>query len=121
MLPPVSPASEPPGHAAHQSPTARPRRDTRVPYRVPCRVRLIDTATGEARAVVGETVNLSGAGLSVQLPVEAPVGTWVETLVLNPAGDPMFLCGHVAHVRRTLSSSFEIGVRMAREGQRAMI
>ncbi len=121
MSPATSSASESLGHAARNGAASRPRLDPRVPYRVPCRVRLVDVATGEVRAVVGQTVNISSTGLAVQLPIEAPIGTWVETLVLTPAGDPMFLCGHVAHTRRTLASAFELGVTMAREGDRAML
>ncbi len=103
--------------AAAGRPVARERRRqaravTRRPYRVPCRVRLVDTATGEVRTVVGETINISRAGVALQLATDVPVGTWVETLLPHPTGNPMFLCGTVVHSRRTLAANYEIGVRM---------
>lgn len=131
MSVPLMPANEIASHAAHESsgpaahagalPASRTPRSRRTPYRVPCRVRLVDVATGEVRAVVGETLNISAGGLAVQLPTEVPIGTWVETLVLQPTGDPMFLSGHVIHTRRTLASNFEIGVTMQVEKHRAFI
>ncbi len=82
----------------------------RTPYRVPCRVRLVDPQTGEVRTVAGQTVNISAGGLSLQITVEPDPGTWVETLVPHPNGEPMFVCGRVVHVRRTTAASFELGV-----------
>jgi len=100
-------------HSIKPVPSA-PGRPTRVsrrtPYRVPCRVRLVDAATGQARSVVGETVNISSRGVALQVAVDAPIGTWVETLVDHPNGDPLLLCGTVVHSRRTLTSSYELGV-----------
>jgi hypothetical protein len=90
------------------------REDCRAPYRIPCRVRLVNAETGEVRSVAGETVNLSRRGMALQLGVDVPVGTWVETLVLHPNGDPMFLCGTVLHSRRTMAANFEIGVKTDR-------
>jgi hypothetical protein len=86
------------------------RADRRTPYRIPCRVRLVDADTGEVRTVVGETVNLSPRGVALQLSVDVPLGTWVETLVPHLNGDPLFLCGKVVHSRRTMMANFEIGV-----------
>jgi hypothetical protein len=79
-------------------------------YRMPCRVRLVDPETGEVRTVVGETVNISKSGMAVQVSLQVPVGTWVETLVPHPNGDPMFLCGKVVRTRRTMTAGFEVGV-----------
>ena len=90
------------------------RADRRAPYRIPCRVRLVNTETGEVRTVAGETVNLSSRGLAIQVGMDVPIGTWVETLVLHPNGDPMFLCGTVIHTRRTMTANFEVGVRTDR-------
>lgn len=87
------------------------QRARRVPYRVPCRVRLVDPTTGESRRVMGETLNISSGGVSLQIAVDAAIGTWVETMVLHPNGDPMFLCGSVIHCRRTLAASYEVGVQ----------
>ncbi len=89
----------------------RSRRMTRrTPYRVPCRVRLIDPDTGEVRTITGQTVNISSGGLSVQIGLQPATGTWVETLVPRPTGEPMFVCGRVVHVRQTMTASFELGV-----------
>ena len=93
------------------SPSADPRRvERRTPHRVPCRVRLVDAETGKVRTVVGETVNLSDCGVAMNVSVDAPIGTWVETLVPAQDGDPMFICGRVRHVRRTMCANFELGV-----------
>lgn len=105
--------SNPPTAACRMTTGERRRRgngDRRVPYRVPCRVRLVDPKTGEVRTVVGETVNISTHGLAVQIGTEVPLGTWVETLVPHPNGEPMFVCGTVVHTRRTLSTNVELGV-----------
>ena len=88
--------------------------EPRVAYRVPCRVRLVDPVSGEVRNVIGETLNVSRGGMSLQISVNVAVGTWVETMVAHPCGEPMFLTGTVAHCRRTLAASFEIGVRATR-------
>jgi hypothetical protein len=90
------------------------RVEPRTPYRIPCRVRLVDSTTGEVRTVVGETVNLSRRGMALHIAIDVPLGTWVETLVAHPNGDPMFLCGTVVHSRRTMASNFEIGVETNR-------
>lgn len=77
---------------------------------------MVDTDTGEVRTVVGETLNLSQRGVALQVSVDVPVGTWVETLVPHANGDPMFLCGTVVHSRRTMVASFEIGVETNHPG-----
>lgn len=89
-----------------------PRHERRRPYRVPCRVRLVNPTTGEVRTVVGETVNLSAGGLAMHVSIDAPVGTWIETLLPHPSGNPRFVCGRVVRVRRTMSTSFELGVEI---------
>ncbi len=97
--------------SARPAPRTRPQRaERRTPFRVPCRIRLIDAATGEVRTVLGETLNLSRNGLALQLAADVAPGTWVETLVPHPHGEPLFLCGTVVHSRRTLASGYEIGV-----------
>ena len=87
---------------------APPRAERRTPYRVPCRVRLVDTATGDVRTVSGETLDISPSGMSLQIGVEVPVGIWVETLVAHPNGDPMFICGRVVRSQQTMAAHFEI-------------
>ncbi len=88
---------------------AQQRATSRRPFRVPCRVRLVDN-TGRSLAVNGETLNISDGGVSLQLATEVPLGTWIETLLPHPDGDPLFLCGTVVHCRRTLASQYEVGV-----------
>ena len=108
---PTLPASSPaPRHSSSANHGRLRRVARRTPYRVPCRVRLIDPSTGEVRTIAGQTVNLSSGGMSVQVGIEATPGTWVETLVPHPNGEPMFVCGRVVHVRRTMTASFELGV-----------
>ncbi len=51
----------------------------------------------------------------MEVAVDAPIGTWVETLVPHPNGDPLFLCGHVVHARRTMMANFELGVAISRD------
>jgi hypothetical protein len=89
------------------------RLQRRVPHRVPCRVRIVEPESGETRTVVGETLNLSPNGLALQISANLRPGTWVETLVPNANGDPLFICGTVVHSRRMLSANFEIGVSMS--------
>jgi len=99
-------AGQPAGPQRHR----QPRVDRRMPYRVPCRVRLVDTGTGQVRTVAGETLNISSSGVALQVSADVPLGTWVETLVPHPNGDPMFLCGTVVHTRQTMAANYEIGV-----------
>lgn len=97
--------------SAYPAPRTRPARaERRTPFRVPCRVRLVDAVTGEVRTVLGETLNLSRRGMALQLAADVPPGTWVETLVPHPTGEPLFLCGTVVHSRRTMAAHYEIGV-----------
>lgn len=87
-----------------------------MPHRVPCRVRLIEPSGEVSRTVVGQTVNLSVGGAALQIGVDVPLGTWVETLVPHAHGEPLFLCGRVVHIRRTMSANFEIGIDMPADG-----
>ncbi len=98
------------GHPACPDRRRKPSVDRRMPYRVPCRVRLMDTGTGQVQTVVGETLNISTSGVALQVSADIPLGTWVETLVPHPGGDPMFLCGTVVHTRQTMAANYEIGV-----------
>ena len=101
-----------PGRTAGAS-SWRPRGQRRMPYRVPCRVRLVESTTGGVRTVNGQTLDISDSGVALELGVDVPVGTWVETLVPHPNGDPMFLCGRAIHSRRIMAASFEVGIEMA--------
>lgn len=106
-------------HAPAMEHGQRVRTGIRRPYRVPCRIRLVDQQTGHVRTVLGETINLSDGGIAMNVSIDAPVGTWVETLLPHPSGDPMFLCGRVVHCRRTLATSFELGVVVTNEEEPA--
>lgn len=94
------------------------RGERRMPHRAPCRVRLVEPKTGVVRTVAGETVNLSPSGIAVQVGVEVPVGTWVETLLPHADGDTLFLRGRVVHVRRTMHAHYELGVAMSDDSPR---
>lgn len=83
-----------------------------MPCRIPCRVRLVDATTGDVRTVVGETLNISNNGVALQVGAEVPLGTWVETMVLHPNGDPLFLSGKTVHVRRAMAAGYELGVAL---------
>lgn len=88
------------------------RAERRMAHRVPCRVRTIDTTREFAISVVGQTVNLSASGVAVQLGHPIDAGTPVEVFLPHLDGVPMRLRGHVAHSRRVLSGTFEIGIRI---------
>lgn len=87
------------------------RRPRRVPYRVPCRLRVIDPPPVSGFSVVGQTENVSARGLAVRLGVELSEGVGVEVL-LPLHGEPTCLYGRVAHSRRVTSGTFELGVRI---------
>jgi hypothetical protein len=70
----------------------------------------MDKSTGETRTIVGETVNLAPSGVALQVGIDVPVGTYVETLVPHAEGAPLLLCGTVIHSRRVMHASYEIGV-----------
>ncbi len=113
----LGPIANPPSRSrrtAQRAAANLSRVEPRAPYRIPCRVRLVDSTTGEVRTVIGETVNLSRRGMALQIATDVPIGTWVETLVAQPHGDPLFLCGTVVHTRRTLAANYEIGVETNR-------
>ena len=88
------------------------RAERRVSHRVPCRVRTIDAGPETAISAVGQTVNLSVNGVAVQLGHPIDAGTPVEVFLPHLDGVPMLLQGHVAHSRRVLSGTFEIGIRI---------
>jgi len=86
------------------------RAERRVAHRVPCRVRSFNSALGKPVSVVGQTVNLSANGLAVQIGRPIEEGTSVEVLLPHLDGEPTRLCGRVAHSRRVLSGTFEVGI-----------
>jgi hypothetical protein len=89
---------------------SRRRAERRVSHRVPCRVRASDALQGKGVCVVGQTVNLSANGLAVQVGRSMAEGTSVEVLLPPLDGEPTRLLGRVAHSRRVLSGTFEIGI-----------
>ena len=90
-----------------------PRRvELRVSHRVPCRVRTFEIVPDHALTAVGQTVNLSQAGLAVQLGKPIDAGTSVEVSLPHLDGVPVTLHGRVAHSRRVMSGTYEIGIRL---------
>ena len=61
-------------------------------------------------------MNLSVNGLAVQLARPIDEGTEVEVLLPPLDGEPTRLLGTVAHSRRVLSGTFEIGILTAPDG-----
>ena len=92
------------------------RGERRVAHRVPCRLRASDATHAKGVCVVGQTVNLSANGLAVQVGHSVDEGTAVEVLLPPLDGEPTRLYGTVAHTRRVLSGTFEIGIRIGPEG-----
>jgi hypothetical protein len=61
-------------------------------------------------------VNLSANGLAVQLSRPMDAGTPVEVLLPPLDGEPTRLLGTVAHSRRVLSGTFEVGILISGNG-----
>ena len=101
--------------AEAQADRARRRTERRVAHRVPCRVRTPVSSPAKAESVVGQTVNLSANGLAVQLGRPIDAGASVEVFLPHLDGEPTRLLGRVAHTRRVLSGTFEIGIRIEPE------
>lgn len=97
----------------------RRRAERRVAHRVPCRVRVCEPPVGKGACAIGQTVNLSVNGLAVQLAGPMDAGTEVEVLLPPLDGEPTLLRGTVAHSRRVLSGTFEIGILTAADGASA--
>ncbi len=103
--------------AAVKGDASRRRGERRVAHRVPCRVRAADAAHGKVVSVVGQTVNLSANGLAVQLGQPVDDGARVEVLLPQLDGEPTRLVGRVAHSRRVLTGTFELGIRIEPESE----
>jgi hypothetical protein len=102
--------------AAAKIKTSRRRAERRVAHRVPCRVRASEAIPGKGVSAVGQTVNLSANGLAVQLARPMDQGTAVEVLLPPLDGEPTRVLGTVAHSRRVLSGTFEIGILISDAG-----
>jgi hypothetical protein len=89
---------------------ARRRGERRVAHRVPCRVRAPQTLSGKPLSVIGQTVNLSANGMAVQIGQPLDAGTRVEVLLPHLDGEPTRVLGKVAHSRRVVSGTFEVGI-----------
>jgi hypothetical protein len=63
---------------------------------------------------VGQTVNISHAGIAVQLGREIPAGTRVEALLPHANNEITHVNGTVARTRRVLAGTFEIGIEFRR-------
>lgn len=91
----------------------RRRRARRVPHRVTCRLTTLDAASGETTTLTGRTINLSSGGVAVQLGRCVPVGAMVEIVLSGADGGALRGSGRVLHVRRVLTGTFEIGLKVA--------
>lgn len=104
-----------PGGRAAPAPCAPQRRGWRArrfACRVLCRVRELG---GASRVVLeGQTVNISGGGLALLVGRALERGARVEVLLPSPDGSGIRLTGEVAHSRRVLSGTYEVGVRLER-------
>ena len=89
--------------------------ERRNAHRVHCNVRTPRTSPGRILSVVGQTVNLSANGVAVQLGQPLDEGMRVEVLLPHLDGEPTRLIGKVAHTRRVLSGTFEVGIRIEPE------
>ncbi len=86
----------------------------RMPHRVPCRLCWHDPASDAPASCVGQTVNISHAGIAVQLGREIPAGTRVEALLPHANNEITHVNGTVARTRRVLAGTFEIGIEFRR-------
>lgn len=102
--------------AAAKTSKSRSRVERRVAHRVPCRVRASAALQGKGLCAIGQTVNLSANGLAVQLSRPMDEGTAVEVLLPPLDGEPTRLVGTVAHSRRVLSGTFEVGILISGGG-----
>lgn len=84
------------------------RVEKRVHHRAPCRLRSLES--GGSFAALGETINLSDTGLSVQVGRDVQQGTRVEVLLPYMDGEPTCLYGEVVHSRRVVSGTYEVGI-----------
>jgi hypothetical protein len=117
---PAADRDPPPGLCALRGPvgstprTAPPRRwrEPRFACRVACRVRELEVA-GVA-VLTGQTVNISRGGLALLVAQALQTGARVEVLLPCPQGEGVRVTGEVAHCRRVLSGTFEVGVRLER-------
>jgi hypothetical protein len=82
----------------------------RVPHRVPCRLTVVDPRSPLAATFIGETIDLSSAGLAVRVPHSVPLGTHVEALVPHLTGEPLLVRGMVIRCRRIMHGQYEVAV-----------
>lgn len=87
-------------------------REPRFACRVACRVRELGGASPTVQ--MGQAVNISGGGLALLVARAMVQGTRVEVLLLSSQAESNRVTGEVAHSRRVLSGTFEVGVRLQR-------
>ncbi len=97
--------------AAQSKPGRCQRAEKRAAYRVPCRLRWNDPATGAEIRRIGRTTNISESGVAIQIDHDLAPQTPVEALLPHPKGHSMRVSGVVVHARRVLTSTYEVGVR----------
>jgi hypothetical protein len=95
-------------HRANR-PSAR-RRERRAAYRVLCRLIVENPNNGERVVLIGQTVNVSESGLAVRVAHVLEIGTYVRAVIPREHGDPAVYDGVVAHCRRVLAVTYELGI-----------
>lgn len=108
------PAANPPtGATPDRVPAAKQRcrrAMPRAPHRLPCHLRVFDATQGTWVTRPAQTVDLSPAGLAVQIAMAVPVGSRVEAIVPRFEEPPMRVTGRVMHSRRVLTGTFQVGI-----------
>lgn len=89
-------------------------RERRWSHRAPCVVRVL-RADGSETTHTGQTVNVSSGGIAVQIREAIQPGTPIEALVAH-ADQAIRVRGYVAHCRRVLAETFEVGLRASGSG-----
>ncbi|MBN2445652.1 MAG: PilZ domain-containing protein [Phycisphaerae bacterium] len=97
-----------------QTTERRRRADRRFPHRLPCQVRVYDTAQREWVTRSAQMVNISATGLAVQVGMVVPIGSRVETVIPRPETEAWRVSGTVTRTQRVLAGTFEIGIRASK-------
>lgn len=85
------------------------RAEPRAAHRTPCRVHLLlDDLTEQA--FTGLTVNVSLSGICLHVPFACMEGAKLRVELVQAEGGRLEVHGTVAHCRRVLSGTYELGV-----------
>ncbi len=86
------------------------RRDTRHPFRVPCKVRFFPTELSNTMEVEGRTRNLSRNGIGLLIRRMFAIGEPIEVEILTPRRPKMYVAGLVRFCRYVGRGCHEVGV-----------